>query len=198
MATSEVSICNMALGWVGTRSIASLTENSPEARACGQFYGPAREQTLRDHAWNFAQARVTLAGVTVPDEYPEYSYAYAWPSDCLRALKVRDASGAEAEFEVVLATSGASRMILTNAETAVLVYTKNVSDPAVFDPLYVRALARRIAADIGKVFFKNNQQAMQELETYYLNEIRKAQTQDAAEGKPEDVAESTWITARFS
>lgn len=197
MTTSEVSICNMALGWVGTRSIAALSENSPEARACSQFYGPAREQTLRDHAWNFAQARVTLAEVTVPAEYPEYAYAYAWPSDCLRALKVRSTAGGDEDFEVVLSTSGASRMILTNAEAAVLIYTKNVRDPAVFDPLYVRALARRVAADIGKVFFKNNQQAMQELETYYLNEIRKAQTQDAGEGKPEPVEESTWITARF-
>jgi hypothetical protein len=104
----------------------------------------------------------------------------------------------EEDFEVVLAANGASRMILTNADVAVLVYTSNVTDPGVFDPLYVRALARRIAADIGKTFFKNNAQAQQELETYYINEIRKAQTQDAGEGKPEDVAESTWVTARFA
>jgi len=197
MAISEVSICNMALGWVGARSIASLTENSPEARACSQFYGLAREQTLRDHAWNFAQTRAALASIDVPAEYPEYHYAYSWPTDCLRALKVRNAAGSDEDFEVALSIDGGGRMILTNAEQAVLVYTKNVSDPSTFDPLYVRALARRVAADIGKVFFKNNQSAMQELETYYLNEIRKAQTQDAGEGKPETVEESTWITARF-
>jgi hypothetical protein len=197
MATSVVSICNMALGWVGTRSIASMTENSPEARACSQFYEPARAQTLRDHAWNFAQARVALASLPVPAAYSEYAYAYAWPSDCLRALKVRNAAGMEEDFEVVLAPDGASRMILTNAASAVLVFTKDVEDPGVFDPLYVRALARRVAADIGKVFFKNNSQAVQELETYYLNEIRKAQTLDAGEGKPETVDESSWITARF-
>lgn len=197
-AITETSICNMALGWVGARSITSLSENSPEARACVQFYDMAREQTLRDHPWNFAQVRVALASIDVPDEYPEYGYAYSWPTDCLRALKVRNTAGIEEDFEVALSTVGGTRMILTNAEKAVLIYTKNVTNVSVFDPLYARALARRIAADIGKVFFKNNQQTMQELETYYLNEIRKAQTQDAGEGKAETVDESAWITARFS
>jgi len=198
MATSVVSICNMALRWVGTRSIAVITENSPESKECVQFYDPAREQTLRDHAWNFAQARIVLASLTVPAAYPEYSYAYAWPSGCLRALKVLNASGVAEDFEVVLAASGASRMILTNAESAMLVYTADVSDPNVFDPLFVRALARRLAADICPSLRKGDSKMVQMQETYYVNEISKAQTRDAGEGKPEDVEESSWVTARFS
>lgn len=198
MAASETSICNMALKWVGTRSIAAMTENSPEGRECIQFYGPAREQTLRDHAWNFAQTRIALAALPVPATYTEYSYAYAWPSRCLRALKILNAAGDTEEFEVVLSSNGASRMILTNAETAVLVYTLDVTDPGVFDPLFARALARRLAADICPGLRKGDTRKAQELETYYINEIAKAQTRDAGEGKPENVAESSWIVARFS
>jgi hypothetical protein len=195
MATSIVSIWNMALGWIGTKGVTSLTENSPERRACEQFYDIARQQTLRDHPWNFAQTRVALAEVDVPDTYPEYAYAYAWPDKCIRAHKVRNDAG-EHDFEVVLAADGASRMILTNTQNAVLLYTADVKDPALFDPLYVRALARRLAADMGKVFFKNNPQTMQELETYYSNEVRKAQAMDAREGKPEVEEEIPWIMAR--
>lgn len=197
MATSIVSICNMALGWIGTKGIASLTENSPERRACEQFYDEARKQSLRDHPWNFAQTRVTLAPVDAPDEYPEYAYAYAWPDKCVRAQKVYQ-NGNEYDFEVVLAADSASRMILTNAQYAVLAYTADVSDPSLFDPLYVRALARRLAADIGTVFFKNDIQKLQALETYYQNEVRKAQAKDSEEGKPDKDEEIPWITARFS
>lgn len=195
MAVSIVSICNMALGWIGTSPITSLTQASPEARACSQFYDMARQQTLRDHPWNFAQARVALAKVDVPDTYPEYAYAYTWPNSCIRAHKVYY-NGTPYDFEVALAEDGSSRVILTNAPEAVLSYTKDVSDPNLFDPLYVRALARRLAADIGKVFFKNNPQSAQELETYYANEVRKAQAMDAREGKPDTVDDNPWILAR--
>jgi hypothetical protein len=196
MAVSEVSICNMALGWCGVgRVIAALDEVSPEARLCRQYYGPAREQTLRDFSWNFATKRVSLAEKTVPDEYDEYAYAYGYPVDCLRALKLR-AAGLEYDFEVVLAADGASRLILADVEEAVLVYTSNVSIPALFDPLFVKALARRLAADMGPTIFKSNAQKIQELETLYKNEILRAQAADAKEGKPDEVEEIPWIVAR--
>lgn len=197
MATSIVSICNMAMGWLGARSIAVLTENSPEARSCNKFYGPAREQTLRDHAWNFAEARVALASITVPAEYPEYAYAYAWPSGCLRVLKVNNALGGSEKFKIARAADESGRMILTNAKNAVLVYTANVSDPVTFDPLYVRALARRLAADTCPELLKGNLKKAQEQETYYLNEIHKAQARDAGEGEGEEPEEDTWLVARF-
>lgn len=195
MASSIVSICNMALGWIGTKSITAPGENSPEGRACAQFYDPARQQTLRDHPWNFAQARVSLAEVSVPDEYPEYAYAYAWPTRCLHAHTIYS-NGAKYDFEVVSSPDGSGRMIMSNAPVAVLAYTADVTDPTLFDPLYARALSRRLAADIGKVFFKNNPQAMQELETYYANEMRKAQAMDAREGKPDEVETNPWLLSR--
>lgn len=196
MAITNVSICNMALGWVGTKNISVMGENSPEGRACAQFYDLARQQTLRDHPWNFAQSRITLAAVDVPDTYPEFSYAYAWPAGCLRAQRVYQ-NGAEYDFRVVLAPSGTERMILTNAADAVLSYTADVSDPSLFDPLYARALSRRLAADIGKVFFKSNPQAAQELETYYTMEVRRAQAQDAGEGKPATADSHPWLDALY-
>lgn len=195
MPTSIISICNMALAWIGTNRIAALTENSPGAQICSQFYDPARLQTLRDHQWNFAQSRATLAPVDVPAEYPEYAYAYAWPDKCVRAHKVY-LNGNDYDFTVVLGPDGASRMILTSVPNAVLSFTADVSDPTLFDPLYARALARRLAADAGTVIFKNNPQKMQELETYYLNEVRKAQAKDAEEGTPDNDTEIPWITAR--
>lgn len=190
-----IDICNMALGWIGTKGISSLTENSPEANICTRYLTPARLQVLREHPWNFAQKRVTLADVDVPDEYPEYAYAYLWPADCVTAHKVYK-NTAEYDFEVAQSEDGSTRMILTTIDTAVLGYTADVSNPNLFDPLFSKMLARRLAADIGVVFFKNNPSKVQELETLYANDLRRATSKDAGEGKPEDEADIPWITCR--
>jgi len=195
MATTIVDICNMALGWIGTKGITSLSDSSPEAKICLRYLEPARLQVLREHPWNFAQKRATLAEVDVPDEYPEYAYAYLWPADCVTAFKVYK-NTAPYDFEVVLSADGSTRMILTTIDTAVLSYTADVSNPALFDPLFAKMLARRLAADIGKAFFKNNPQAVQELETLYINELRRATAKDAGEGKSDPEDEISWITAR--
>jgi hypothetical protein len=65
MATTAVSICNMALGLLGADgTITALTDNTQNARICNLFYEPARQTLLRSHPWNFATARVAA--------YPEW------------------------------------------------------------------------------------------------------------------------------
>lgn len=194
---SKIAICNMALGWLGAPPIASLTENRPEARYADQYYDIALEQCLRDHRWNFAQRRVRLAEVDVPDGYGAvYENAYALPVDCLMAHTVLDAGANEMEFEIALAPDGASKIILTHTVDAFLSYTARVDITELFDPNFSRALARRLAADLAVPILKNNPQKVQEAETLYMNAIRSAQLADAKEGKPEEVEDTPWITAR--
>jgi hypothetical protein len=56
MSESETSICNRALNAIGTRStIASLGEESNEARQCNILYASTRDSLLTMAAWNFAR-----------------------------------------------------------------------------------------------------------------------------------------------
>lgn len=101
MATSETEICNRALSRIGTRStIASLTEDSNEARQCNMLYVPTRDEVISMAWWNFAKKTATLSllksapgtptnptGATQwSSAYPAppWLYEYAYPSDCIQ------------------------------------------------------------------------------------------------------------------
>ena len=56
-----LQVWNMALGWVGTRTVAAENENTQEAVQCRLFWDNARRQVLRDFPWNFARRRARLA-----------------------------------------------------------------------------------------------------------------------------------------
>lgn len=97
---SDVAICNQALAAVGTRStIASLTENSNEARNCNLFYADTRDEILQMAHWGFATKTLSLALLKsapgtptnqVGQQFwtpalppPPWLFEYAYPSDCL-------------------------------------------------------------------------------------------------------------------
>lgn len=100
--TSAVDVCNNALANIGARSsISSLTEDSPEARACNIQYMMVLGTLLRSAPWNFATKTITLSLLKALPGTPENSttptttnwseaypppgwlYTYAYPSDCM-------------------------------------------------------------------------------------------------------------------
>lgn len=102
-SATVTSICNRALGSIGTRStIQSIGDGSNEANQCALFYDPCRQELLRSAYWNCArkQANLTLskAAPGTPENSatptatwdpttqppPPWLYSYLVPSDCLR------------------------------------------------------------------------------------------------------------------
>ena len=89
MSASKIQIWNMALGFIGTRTVASETEHTPEAIQCALYWDNARRACLRDYPYNFAQARAQLASIAVPETYAdEWRYAYRLPELCLKPHKI--------------------------------------------------------------------------------------------------------------
>jgi hypothetical protein len=104
--TSEVDVANRALALVGTRSqIASLDENSNEARSVKLVFHAQRDELLRMAPWNCATNFTPLALLAAAPGTPEnptagadvwmkgvppppWSYEYAYPNDCLRPIYV--------------------------------------------------------------------------------------------------------------
>lgn len=100
--SSDTEVANLALAKIGTRStIASLTEDSNEARAINLIYANTRDQVLGMAFWNFARKTANLgvlkiapgamgstsAGGNVwsPDwPPPGWLYEYAYPADCIQ------------------------------------------------------------------------------------------------------------------
>jgi hypothetical protein len=197
--TAAVDICNMALSNLGARSrIASLTEQSEEARHCLLWYAASRDATLQAADWNFARKRAALAtvdGASVDD----WAYVYAYPSGCLQARRIATALRAvdPPPFEVAtLTVSGTDYIcILTDEPEAVLVYTRPVENPNLFSPRFIVALSWALAANIalpitGKTDLARV--AAQQAQGW----IGAAETSDANEQGRDAPREASWVEAR--
>jgi hypothetical protein len=150
MASSEVAICNLALGRIGISIfISSLTEVSNEARVCSVFYEPCRDMVLQDFPWNFASKHSALANLGTPPT--NWLFRYQLPSDCLEARYIvlpgnrQPRSGQRIAYEVSVEND--VKVLYTDQENAELVYTTRVTNPNLFSPLFVMALGWLIGAE---------------------------------------------------
>ena len=188
---STIQICNQALLFVGTRTIASLEEPTPEAVYCREFYNQAVLSVLADHPWGFAQRREKLAEVRVPEGWQGvYAKAYAYPLNCVQAHYLVLGEVRSQAYE--LAADNERTIILTDVPEAVLAYTAHISDATRFSPKFAESLARKLQCLLVKPILKGNPNAVQEAETIYARVLSEAKAADAKEGRPFNEAESPW------
>ena len=198
MAASEVQLCNRALARIGQTSLieevhpaiadvaAELADEITEQAAL--LYGPARDTVLRRVDWPFARVRVALA--ELPGETRdswEYVYAAPAPSSCLairyvvpegiRTPRPDQVVPHAVEARVDAGTGDVvGKLILCDQEDAVLVYTTRVTNAAVFDPDFERALILLLAADLARAIVKGLEGARlaDDLEQRYELVVRRA------------------------
>lgn len=99
---AQLDIVNLALIRFGQKTIASMTEASPAARAANILWDPVRRAALRGYPWNFATR--FLRNLALSPAYaqcgqtptptlpcvPDYQFAYVLPTDCIKAIKVHN------------------------------------------------------------------------------------------------------------
>lgn len=189
---SKVHICNMALGFIGEAAIVSLEERSPQAEACRLYYSQALGQLLREHPWNFAQARVRLARMERPDLWErEYLYAYAYPPECVALQYLLTPEGEKSRRFIVSNIAG-RRAVLANIPEALAAVTRYVDDTDSYDSQFTLALARALQRLIGKKLLKHSPGLSQEAEQLYKADLENARTGDAREGRPFQDASGHW------
>lgn len=203
MATTVVSICNLSLARVGhDRAIQALApdENSKAANLCAMFYEPMRDKVLRDFAWPFAKK---YAALNLVEENPntDWLYAYRWPSDCLRALRIVNAAGRTAGLTApipyTIGHDAAGKLIYTDEPNAVLLHTARYTDPTWFDADFVSALAWRIAQELAAPMARGDFPAMRERAMKeYAAEISNAEANAANEVQADPNPDAEWIRAR--
>lgn len=194
---TEVEICNYALAHLGATRITSLSDlQSNNARLCNLLYTQKRDEVLRDYPWGFAERTVTLAllsGVTPV----KYEYAYSYPSDCLAARSIYNpvVGSDPIDFRVMSASDGNSKMIVTDQEDAILIYTKKITNTGMFDPSFIGALALKLASALAVPIMKSQKTALNMLQMYwsYLPEAKSA---DAKEQMDTTEMNNVFIEAR--
>ena len=151
MAVTEVLIANLALSKVGADStIASMTETSAEAEQCELWMDRARRQALAAFNWDFARVRATL--VAHGDDPPDtWAYRYVYPADCLKALEIENPAGKQADklaYKVEQSTDG-TKSILTDQNTAILIYTTDDDDPTLYSEWFIETLTSTLGSKIA-------------------------------------------------
>lgn len=186
----------MALGFIGTRTIASANENTPEAIQCGLYWDRARRSALRDYPYRFAVRRVVLAEKSLPAAYAEeWRHAYALPDGCLKVHAVHDGreQGRKRPFRLESDTEGA--LLLCDVPRAMATCTFDVEEATRWDELFVMAMARKLAALVAVPLLKNNSAKVQELVQLYEIAIPQADGQDASE-RESSMRPDSWLLAR--
>lgn len=193
---SKLDIFNMALGFIGTRTIASANENTPEAIQCGLYWDRARRSALRDYPYRFAVRRVVLAEKSLPAAYAEeWRHAYALPDGCLKVHAVHGGRDRGGKTPFRLESDADGPMLLCDVPQAMATGTFDVEEVTRWDELFVMAMARKLAALVAVPLLKNNSGKVQELEQLYQMAVPGSEGHDASEGVGRSEVDG-WITAR--
>ena len=191
MAT-EVSICSNALRRLGDDPITSLTDDTERARLCNAFYQDSRDLVLRSHPWNFAITRASLAQLSDTPAYG-YNYMYALPTDpyCLRVLEMEYA---DYIFKIENdATNG--RVLVTDESAAKILYIARITNPTLFDSMFVETLTSKLAADLAYPI-TGSVQLQGQMEKMYRDKLSEARSVDGMEGFVDDFVSTTFTDFR--
>lgn len=154
MAQSQTELYNLALSAVGARkTVSAPTENSREAEQCNLWYGSVRANIFRAAHWGsikrFARLgllveRDTAADWVTTDPEPGFIYSYSLPVGCVAA---RYLSTFE-RFTTGVYYSTNVRALFTDMEDAVLCYSFDQTNTALWDHSLYLAVAYGLAAHI--------------------------------------------------
>lgn len=172
---SDVDICNIALSHLGSDAqVASIDppDGSAEAGHCARFFPIVRSEMIEPYPWRFATTRAALATVANPSTV--WQYAYALPSDMLRAWRVLRAGSVFVNDIFDLDNAGMlalpderdcadftieGNVLLTHEPEAVLIYSRDVVDTALFSSSFRTGFGYLLAAYLAGPLIKGSEGA---------------------------------------
>lgn len=149
---TEIDIANMALSYLKAQPIQSFDDPSESAIQARRHYAASVATVLAtDIDWNFARARRTALyspDWTVPNGW---TYAWEYPNDAVRIRGIAKdfASEPEPYYEVGQNDETGEKVLYTTRNLPVIVFTRFVSNPFLFDPVFTEALSWLMASKMA-------------------------------------------------
>ena len=184
MATSETSILNQGLGIIGAKLITNFdddSETSPQMTQCRLHYEPTRDALERSFRWRFASARSQLTeDASTPDF--EYAKQFVLPTDFagLRSVFGGNNTGSR---NTNFSYSIEGNLLLTNEGSVDLRYTKKVTDPTLFDSLFVKLLVAQLADEFIGPLAGGDKRIQAKIDAKLVVLTRKARALDRQESE---------------
>ena len=185
---TDVEIANFALAKLGERSIAAFGDDSPHARLVNLTYADLRDALLREHAWNFAMARASIAANSTPPTWG-FARAFELPAACLRVWSVYNPNEYPWKVE--------GSQIVSDIGTPIkILYINQITNPAQFDSLFVDTFSAFLAAEWAEKI-TGTAAVRQQMTELYMAKLTQARSSDGQEGTPEVLEANLWIQARI-
>lgn len=197
--TAKVDIMNKAINLLGEAYINSPTQAVKAASRANQEYDLVRDACLRAHPWNFATKRRQLAA-NANSPVSHWTYAFPLPADCIRVLSVSDSDldyvGEEGpKWEIGLHGDSNLRCVFFDSDECYVRYTMRITDENIFDPLFVKAFAASLAAEIA-YSLTQDRSIVNDMMGIYNMFMRQAKSVDSQEGGHNTVIDDEWLKAR--
>lgn len=190
---SPSEICAKAMVLLGQNPIIDIDDTSvPNAVKCKAAYAITRDAMLREYAWAFAVRRVMLVADPAAPAFG-YAYKFQLPADCIRVIGT-DQAGVGYEIE--------DGFLMADVSTMGVRYVRRVEESGFFDSLFVDCLSIRIARELAPSILKDRgAKVAQMMDALYRATIPAAKLADSLESRHNEVNEvatSSWLTARRS
>lgn len=197
---SQVEIVNRALFKIGANPITSITDNSQAARVMGGLWDTVRKSELTKRFWNFALARTSLPALAATPDWG-FDFQYELPVDLLKMVQVNDvfiAPGLQDyrdQDDSPYSIEG--HQLLTDFGAPLKVrYVKDVTDPALFDPLFCEVIASKLAYEGCYAILQSRDGQRQAMEDY-KEALRQAGLANAIAKPPQGMLDDSWVLGRL-
>lgn len=188
MPRTKVEIINLALLSLGEPPITAVTDDRKAADHADRLYDTIRQSVLRSSPWNFAVRRAVLSAETTATSWGDAVNRYRLPADCLRVLR---AQYLDEEWSVE------GNHLLTTGTDPGISYVADITDPDLYDPLFVMAFVARLAAELALTLFGSSERRKQ-MEDLYQERLMEARHKDAIESSTVTMGGTAFLDARYT
>lgn len=199
--SSKTEIANMAISHLGVgKEIANIeTEDTQEAKACRRFFDVARDATLGDFNWPFAENEQVLSLVeTAPNT--EWAYSYRYPSDCITVTRLLSGNRKERSkdrYVYKIGKDATGSLIYGDITPITIQYIERVTDTSLFPADFTLALSFRLAFYIAARLTKGDPYKLRgDMMAAYFAEIGSAKKNAINEMQPDAKPDSEFIQVR--
>lgn len=190
---SKVSIANRALSKLGEDRILLLTDNNKAARTINQMYDDVVDAELRRHNWKFALKRSSLPALADAPAWG-FSFQYPLPADFIKLVQVNEFYARTNTQQALWSVE--SGLILTNLAAPLKVrYVWRVDNPGLYDPLFVEALACRLAMEACETLTQSETKFGRCAEQYKAA-LSEALRVDSIANPPDELPAGSWLDSR--
>lgn len=215
---------NMALSEVASRAnVVAVNEATKEATACNLHYDNVRKTLLRAAHWGFARKQldlVELGNAAANTSLYPWAYMYEYPADCIKmryllwppqttssqVIPASESVGALwtpsraspfliATCDIGSPTPTPTKVILTNVQAAIGVYTWDCNDETLWDEGYNDAVIAGLCSKLCLPLTGNIKMKVT-FEQLAMRIVNEARASDGNEAMPVSDHVPDWIMAR--